>query len=539
MSDRNKLILDAYESKNFDLLREILGFDIISLYNDRQNGYNNRELLKKYSISINTMLKNLKLLKLYDDKHGKNQHKSCNITKQWLEEQLLSKTVKEIAEDIGSHPSTISKHIKKHKLLDNAQSWAASKSQSNKNNNLPKLTKEYLEVAYQTKTAKQIASETNTSDTTVLSRLKKYGIIPRKNGEHQIKCDIASLELLKNKEWLMSKYENNTAQEIADSINCTQRLVLIYLKRHGIQAKNPLYYESVRKPSKPQKDLAKLLSEKYEILEGYVLSDGKRNYEIDIYIPGIKMFIEVQGLHWHGLEANHWKYHRVRSKMWFDMFKFLYISKNYTDHTIKYVHESNIDSFFLLKCDDTRPKFVKENYSFNISDHNVRKFIESNHYLQSCSGHLLYSLSTDDNIVAAAAFGSVIRQNIPNTNNHTLELKRLVCTDRSKNVLSYFLSRCIKDLKNNGYTKIISYADISPVRKGEHSGSIYKATNFKYIGMTQPSYFYWKPEQGCVHKKTLYNRAKKNGLTEKEYYTSNGYFKLPEWPKHKFEYTMG
>ena len=57
--------------------------------------------------------------------------------------------------------------------------------------------------------------------------------------------------------------------------------------------------------------------------------------------------------------------------------------------------------------------------------------------------------------------------------------------------------------------------------------------------MTQPSYFYWKPEYGCLHKKTLYNRAKKDGLTEKEYYTLNGYFKLPEWPKHKFEYTMG
>lgn len=540
VSDHNSKIVEAYKSKDFAKLREILGFDIIALYEDRCNGYKNSQLLEKYNIGINTMLRYLKVLGLYNSKHGTNQHNGSTLIKDknWLSKKLEEHSTKEIAKELGIHVSTVSKYVAKYNLIPNAKSWATSRYYSDKNPNIDKLTKEFLESEYKTKTAKQIGIENEVSDGTVLNRLKKYGIVARENGRHQSKCDDESLNLLKNKEWLYNKYLTNTAQEIADSINCTQRLVLIYLKRHNIITKSPHSYQSVRKPSKSQLKLAELLRGKYSnIIEGYILSDGHRKYEIDIYIPDAKTFIEVQGIHWHGLESRHWAYGRVRSKMWYDLFKFQYVQSNFPDHSLKYVREDQIESFFLVRPVETATEnFDKKSYDFIVGDKSCKEFISSNHYLGSCSGHILYSMVRGSEIVAAASFGNVIRQNI--TKDNAVELKRLVSVDKSKNLLSYFLSKCIKDLKRFGFSKITTYADISPVRKGEHSGSIYKATNFRYMGITQPSYFYWNETNGCLHKKTVYNRAIKEGMTEKKYYTSVGLFKLPEWPKHKFEYVL-
>ena len=539
MSDHNSKIIEAYKSKDFAKLKEILGFDIIALHKDRCDGYKNSQILEKYNVGINTMLKYLKILGLYNSKHGRNQHGGNNLIKDkdWLSEKLQKHSTNEIAEELGIHPSTVSKYVAKYKLIPNAQSWAASKYHSDKNPNIDKLTKEFLESEYKTKTARQIGLENWVSDGTVLNRLKRHGIVVRENGRHQSKCSDEALDLLKNKEWLHNRYLTNTAQEIADSINCTQRLVLIYLKRHGIDAKSSYSYQSVRKPSKPQLRLVELLRKKYDnVIEGHILNNGQRTYEIDIYVPDIKTFIEVQGIHWHGLESRHWAYRRVRSKMWYDLFKFQYVLSEFPDHSLKYVREDQIESFFLVKSSEVTENFDKKSYDFIIGDKNCKEFISSNHYLGSCSGHILYSMVKGSEIVAAASFGNVIRQNI--TNDNAIELKRLVSVDKSKNLLSYFLSRCIKDLKRFGFSKITTYADISPVRKGEHSGSIYKATNFRYVGLTQPSYFYWSETSGCLHKKTVYNRAIKEGMNEKQYYTSIGLFKLPEWPKHKFEYFL-
>jgi len=63
-----------------------------------------------------------------------------------------------------------------------------------------------------------------------------------------------------------------------------------------------------------------------------------------------------------------------------------------------------------------------------------------------------------------------------------LELRRLCCIDDTpKNAESFFVSRTLKWLKKNSNWKfVISYAD------GEqgHTGVIYRASNFKYLGLT-------------------------------------------------------
>ena len=76
------------------------------------------------------------------------------------------------------------------------------------------------------------------------------------------------------------------------------------------------------------------------------------------------------------------------------------------------------------------------------------------------------------------------------------ELSRLAMVDderKIQNLTSWFVSRCIKQLRKDRYVRaIISYADTD-----YHQGYIYQATNFRYYGLSpQKSDFFYKDENG-------------------------------------------
>lgn len=72
----------------------------------------------------------------------------------------------------------------------------------------------------------------------------------------------------------------------------------------------------------------------------------------------------------------------------------------------------------------------------------------------------------------------------PESPDKVLELRRLCLIDETpKNSESYFVSRTLKWLrKNTDWEFVISYAD---AEQG-HTGVIYRASNFKYLGVTKP-----------------------------------------------------
>jgi len=72
----------------------------------------------------------------------------------------------------------------------------------------------------------------------------------------------------------------------------------------------------------------------------------------------------------------------------------------------------------------------------------------------------------------------------PESPDKVLELRRLcLIDDTPKNAESFFVGRTLRWLKNNtDWEFVLSYAD------GEqgHTGVIYRAANFKYLGLTSP-----------------------------------------------------
>jgi hypothetical protein len=143
----------------------------------------------------------------------------------------------------------------------------------------------------------------------------------------------------------------------------------------------------------------------------------------------------------------------------------------------------------------------------------IEDFIKINHYSKSingCDAAYCFKLMDNKKILGAAFFGRMAMANqwkkFSDNQNDVIELRRLCCIDETpKNTESYFISRMIKWLKNNSHHKIIvSYAD----EEHGHKGTIYKASNFEYLGKQKGAKVIFYQGKN-YHDKTI--RTKYNG----------------------------
>lgn len=105
-----------------------------------------------------------------------------------------------------------------------------------------------------------------------------------------------------------------------------------------------------------------------------------------------------------------------------------------------------------------------------------------------------------------------------------------------KNLGSWFLSRVIQMVKQEmpEIYLLVSFADTTV----GHEGTLYAAGNWKYDGDTTPSYHYVGPDGRMIHKKTIFDQAKKVGQTENQYVESHGLRKIRHLPKKRFTYLL-
>ena len=119
-------------------------------------------------------------------------------------------------------------------------------------------------------------------------------------------------------------------------------------------------------------------------------------------------------------------------------------------------------------------------------------FIEKNHYSHNMSGvmsNYCFKIVLNDTLIGAMVFGKLgmagVWKKYGNNQDEVIELRRLVCIDDTpKNTESWFIGNSLRWLqKNTNIKKVISYADATY----NHMGTIYKASNFKLLGMTSKS----------------------------------------------------
>lgn len=120
----------------------------------------------------------------------------------------------------------------------------------------------------------------------------------------------------------------------------------------------------------------------------------------------------------------------------------------------------------------------------------IAKFIEEWHYSKNVNGLICdycFKLETKDGaLIGAMIYGRIAMAGVwkkyAQAESELIELRRLCCIDDTpKNTESYFIGATLRWLKKNTKIKtVISYADTTY----NHEGTIYKASNFKNIGMT-------------------------------------------------------
>jgi GNAT superfamily N-acetyltransferase len=174
---------------------------------------------------------------------------------------------------------------------------------------------------------------------------------------------------------------------------------------------------------------------------------------------------------------------------------------------------------------------------------NVIEFLDQYHYAKSGRPpRVVYSAIKDDQIIAIAKFASPIRQGIAASvgvkHGQVLELDRFCIHPdyQEKNLASHLMSRVIRKLKLDfpNVLKLVSFADPA----AGHVGTIYRASNWKEVGKTSPSYYYEDLEGNQINKKTLYNKARLRGFKEREYAEQLGLKKIRLPRKLKFVYEL-
>jgi len=119
----------------------------------------------------------------------------------------------------------------------------------------------------------------------------------------------------------------------------------------------------------------------------------------------------------------------------------------------------------------------------------VRLLIETLHYSHSVNGLKVaycFGLYDGDRLIGGMLYGRPAMRNAwkkyASNEESLLELRRLVVIDDTpKNAESFFIGRSLRWLKQNTPIEtIVSYAD----NTHNHKGTIYRASNFKYMGET-------------------------------------------------------
>lgn len=284
----------------------------------------------------------------------------------------------------------------------------------------------------------------------------------------------------------------------------------------------------------------------YSIFDDYAVKYEKEYvlgyFRFDCMVPdvlegGKSLLIECQGEYWHNQKDR-----KIRDKQ-----KATYIGRYCSDKFLLktiWEHEFKRNGFVKNKLLQWCGINQTENFDFDFNDINFKKidinvanvFCGKYHYFANAGrSGLFYGAFMGGKLVAVSAFAGITRKESINftdfKTNEVKELTRFCIADgyHKNNFASWLLSKLIKA---TGVKMIITYAD----ETYGHSGIIYKSCNWQYVSEVKPDYFYRNKDNYVVHKKTLWDHAKKQGSTEKQYSIEHGYDKIMGLSKHKFCY---
>jgi hypothetical protein len=263
------------------------------------------------------------------------------------------------------------------------------------------------------------------------------------------------------------------------------------------------------------------------IYDGEIVENYKNKYEIDIYLPHLKIGFEFNGLYWHS-----------------EIFK----EKNYHKNKTLYFQESGIRIIHIWEDDWLyKNDIIKSMIRYNIgkvsakigarncdislvSIDESKIFLNNNHLQGHVNSSVRIGLFYKEELVSLITLGKS-----RNKNNET-EILRF-CNKIDTTVMGGFTKLLNYFLKNYHFEKLITYADIS-----NSNGGLYLNNGLEYEKTTEVGYYWCK--NGIKYNRFKFRKDKliKMGydkiLTESEIMHGRGYYRLYNCGNYKFNYSL-
>jgi hypothetical protein len=206
-------------------------------------------------------------------------------------------------------------------------------------------------------------------------------------------------------------------------------------------------------------------------------------YELDIYIPDLKLGVEYNGLYWHSELYKDRSYHLNKIETC-EKNKIQLIQIWEDDWIYK---QDIIKSIILNKLKKTTNKIFARNCEIKEIKNNklIKKFLNENHIQGFIGSKIKIGLYYKNELISLMTFGSRrVAMGKKSTNDGEYELLRF-CNKLNTNIVGG-ANKLFKYFLNNYNPKeVISYAD-----RSWSQGNLYRVLGFDYVNKTKPNYYY-------------------------------------------------
>ena len=205
-------------------------------------------------------------------------------------------------------------------------------------------------------------------------------------------------------------------------------------------------------------------------------------YEIDIYLPDLKLAFEFNGLFWHNELGKNNNYHLIKTELCEE--QGIHLIHIYEDD---WLYKSNIvKSRILNLLGQTPNKFYARKCIIKkiIDNKLIRDFLEVNHLQGFVGSQIKLGLFYNDELVSLMTFGEQRKSMGLKSKNNVYELLRF-CNKLNTSVIGGADKLFKYFIKNYKPKEVISYAD-----RSWSQGDLYKKLGFNFVRKTPPNYYY-------------------------------------------------
>ena len=231
-------------------------------------------------------------------------------------------------------------------------------------------------------------------------------------------------------------------------------------------------------------------------------------YELDIYLPDLKIAFEFNGLYWHNELNKSNNYHNIKTNLCNDIgIQLIHI---YEDDWL--YKQDIVKSMILNKLNKTPDKiYARKTEVKEITDNKlIRDFLEKNHIQGFVGSSIKIGLYHKDELISLMTFGKKRKNmNSKSENENEYEMLRF-CNKLNTNIIGGASKLFKYFLRNYVPMEIISYAD-----RSYSNGNLYNQLGFTFSHITEPNYYY-------IIDRKRYNRYNfRKDVLVKEGYNSN------------------